>query len=230
MPPAPHPASPQVGVPYASKHKATPTEDAISSASLTQWISVDVTATARVVKELRGRDDYLGARVSPLLLVARAGIEAFKRQPLTVLVDGGVDLGVATVTGRGLTVSKVEHAQSLSLRQLAAALAEVADRGRAGETLPAHAPGSLTVTNVGPFGVDGCAPVVAGDDSVLLCMGAITRKAWVVEVDGEERLAIRDVCELSLSFDQRFIDSERAANFLTDVAAALNDPSRLDLS
>lgn len=234
LPPATSSATGSTAVPvisrsYVSKHKASPREDSISSACLTHWVSVDVSASVQLITKLRARDDYFGARVSPLLLVARSGIEAFKRQPLSGTGDA-VDLGVAIETSRGLAVSQIEHAQSLTLRQLTAALADAIRTARTDDAPLAHSPGSLTVSNVGPFGVDGCAPVIAGDESVLLCVGAITRRPWVLQVDGEERLAIRDVCTLSLSFDQRFIDGERSGRFLADAAAGLNDPSRLDLS
>ena len=117
------------------------------------------------------------------------------------------------------------------MRQLTAALADLIGTARQGRTPPEdNAGGSFTITNVGPFGVDGGTPIINPGESAILCFGAISRKPWVLNVDGEERLAIRDICTLSLSFDHRHIDGEAGSRFLADVAGLMQDPSRLDLA
>ncbi|GAC1380532.1 MAG: dihydrolipoamide acetyltransferase family protein [Marmoricola sp.] len=212
---------------------------AFTAPHVTEWLTIDVTETLVTVRRLKERPDFIGARVSPLLILAKACIEAIGRTPIInstwdrdeVVFKDAVNLGIAAATPRGLMVPNIKHAQSLSLRQLTAALAELIETAREGKTPPAdNAGGSFTITNVGPFGVDGGTPIINPGESAILCFGAITRKPWVVDVEGEERLAIRDVCTLALSFDHRHIDGESGSRFLADVAASMNDPSRLDLS
>ena len=212
---------------------------AFTAPHVTEWLTVDVTETVALVARLRERPDFLGARVSPLLVLSRACIEAIARTPIInstwdqgdVVFKDAVNLGIATATPRGLTVPNIKHAQSLSLRQLAAALADLIDTAREGKTPPAdNLGGSFTITNVGPFGIEGGTPIINPGESAILCFGTISRQPWVVTVDGEERLAIRDVCTLSLSFDHRHIDGESGSRFLADVAAGMRDPSRLDLT
>lgn len=212
---------------------------AFTAPHVTEWLSVDVTETVALVGRLRQRQDFFGARVSPLLILSRACIEAIGRTPIInstwdegdVVFKDAVNLGIATATPRGLTVPNIKHAQSLSLRQLTAALADLIETAREGKTPPAdNLGGSFTITNVGPFGIDGGTPIINPGESAILCFGAIGRQPWVVNVEGEERLAIRDVCTLSLSFDHRHIDGESGSRFLADVAASMRDPGRLDLS
>ena len=212
---------------------------AFTAPHVTEWLTVDVSETLAAVRVLKARPDFIGARVSPLLIVAKACLEAIGRTPIInstwdhdeVVFKDAVNLGIAAATPRGLMVPNIKHAQSLSLRQLTAALADLIETAREGKTPPAdNAGGSFTITNVGPFGVDGGTPIINPGESAILCFGAITRKPWVVEVEGEERLAIRDVCTLALSFDHRHIDGESGSRFLADVAASMRDPSRLDLS
>ena len=212
---------------------------AFTAPHVTEWLTVDVTETVALVSRLRERHDFIGACVSPLLVLARACIEAIGRTPIInstwdqgdVVFKDAVNLGIATATPRGLTVPNIKHAQSLSLRQLTAALADLIETAREGKTPPAdNLGGSFTITNVGPFGIDGGTPIINPGESAILCFGTISRQPWVVNVDGEERLAIRDVCTLSLSFDHRHIDGESGSRFLADVAASMRDPGRLDLT
>lgn len=212
---------------------------AFTAPHVTEWLTIDVSETIALVARLRERTDFIGARVSPLLVLARACIEAIGRVPIInstwdqgdVVFKDAVNLGIATATPRGLTVPNIKHAQSLSLRQLTAALADLIETAREGKTPPAdNLGGSFTITNVGPFGIDGGTPIINPGESAILCFGTISRQPWVVNVDGEERLAIRDVCTLSLSFDHRHIDGEAGSRFLSDVAASMRDPSRLDLT
>lgn len=212
---------------------------AFTAPHVTEWVTVDVTAAVTLVDELRKRPDYLGAKVSPLVVLAKACLEAIGRTPIInsvwdqgeVVFRDSVNLGIAAATPRGLIVPNIKHAQSLTMRQLTAALADLIATAREGRTPPEdNAGGSFTITNVGPFGIDGGTPIINPGESAILCFGAITRKPWVLNVDGEERLAIRDVCTLALSFDHRHIDGEAGSRFLADVAGLMHDPSRLDLA
>jgi len=213
---------------------------AMVASAFTAPVTVDVSASVALANRLRDSADYYGARVSTLLILAKACMEAIGRTPIInstwdqgaseVVFKDSINLGIAAATPRGLIVPNIKHAQSLTLRQLAAELKDLVEVARDGKTPPADTMGgSFTITNVGPFGIDGGTPIINPGESAILCFGAISRQPWVVNVDGEERLAIRDVCTLSLSFDHRHIDGEAGSRFLADVAKSMNDPSGLDL-
>jgi pyruvate dehydrogenase E2 component (dihydrolipoamide acetyltransferase) len=85
--------------------------------------------------------------------------------------------------------------------------------------------GTFTITNVGVFGVDAGTPIINPGESAILCFGAIRKQPWVVEVDGEETIAVRHVTTLALSFDHRHIDGASGSQFLSDVASILEDPA-----
>ncbi|HNM96775.1 MAG TPA: 2-oxo acid dehydrogenase subunit E2, partial [Marmoricola sp.] len=80
-------------------------------------------------------------------------------------------------------------------------------------------------TNVGVFGIDGGTPIINPGESAILCFGASRRTPWVVGTGASERIEIRDVATLALSFDHRHIDGEKGSRFLSDVAAILNSPA-----
>ena len=85
--------------------------------------------------------------------------------------------------------------------------------------------GTFTITNVGVFGVDAGTPIINPGESAILCFGATKRQPWVVGTGADERLEIRDVCTLALSFDHRHVDGEKGSRFLADVAAIMEDPA-----
>ncbi|MFT4287133.1 dihydrolipoamide acetyltransferase family protein [Nocardioides sp.] len=201
---------------------------------VTIWTSVDVTATTRLVERLRREPTYDGIRVSPLLILASACIEALRRHPLLNSVFAGeevvlrhfVNLGIAAATPRGLIVPNIKDADLLSLPDLGRAINRLTDIAREGKTQPKEQQGgTFTITNVGPFGMEGGTPIINPGESAILCLGAVAKRPWAVSSDGEDRLAIRDVCTLSLSFDHRHIDGAAGSAFLADVAAAMTDPS-----
>ncbi|GAB3200627.1 dihydrolipoamide acetyltransferase family protein [Nocardioides hungaricus] len=203
---------------------------------VTEWVSVDVTRTMEFVDRLRTRREFRDVRVSPLLVLARAAMLAMRRTPEInswwdeaageVVFKRYVNLGIAAATPRGLVVPNVKDAESMSLPELAAALGELADTARAGRTQPAEmSGGTFTITNVGPFGVDGGTPIINPDESAILCFGAVRKAPWVVSDDGADEIVVRQVCTLALSFDHRHIDGELGSRFLSDVAGMMQDPA-----
>jgi pyruvate dehydrogenase E2 component (dihydrolipoamide acetyltransferase) len=209
---------------------------AFSAPHVTEWVTVDVTATMRFCERLRARREFRDVRVSPLLVLARAAMLAMRRTPeinswwddaaQEIVYKGYVNLGIAAATPRGLVVPNVKDADQLSLLDLAQALGQLTDTARAGKTQPAEmSGGTFTITNVGVFGVDSGTPIINPGESAILCFGAAKRQPWVVGSGAEERLEIRDVCTLALSFDHRHIDGEKGSRFLADVAAIMEDPA-----
>jgi 2-oxoisovalerate dehydrogenase E2 component (dihydrolipoyl transacylase) len=208
------------------------TASAFTSPHVTEWVSVDVTETMRLVGRLKERREFRDVKVSPLLVLARAVILSMRRTPeinswwdeesQEVVYKGYVNLGIAAATPRGLVVPNVKDADQMSMLELATALGELTATAREGRTQPAEmAGGTFTITNVGVFGVDGGTPIINPGESAIIALGAINKRPWVDE--GE--LCVRDVTTLSLSFDHRHIDGEKGSRFLADVAGLMADPA-----
>ena len=116
----------------------------------------------------------------------------------------------------------------MTMRQLAEAIGELTGTARDGKTQPADmSGGTITITNVGVFGVDSGTPIINPGESAIVCFGAIRKQPWAVtNAAGEDELAIRHVTQLAVSFDHRLIDGELGSRFLADLAAILEDPAR----
>ncbi|ACZ91603.1 dihydrolipoamide acetyltransferase family protein [Streptosporangium roseum] len=207
---------------------------AFTAPHVTEFLQVDVTETMDAVGRLRRLPDFAEVKVSPLLLVAKAVLVAARRYPMInsawdeaaqeIVVKHYVNLGIAAATPRGLLVPNVKDAHAMSLPDLARALGALAETARAGRTQPADmAGGTITITNVGVFGVDAGTPILNPGESVILAFGQVRDMPWVV--DGQ--IVPRRVCTLALSFDHRVVDGELGSLFLRDVGAMLEDPLRM---
>ena len=207
-------------------------QSAFTLPHVTEWVTVDVTRTMEFVERLRARREFREVKVSPLLVLSRAVMLAMRRTPeinswwddaaQEVVYKRYVNLGIAAATPRGLVVPNVKDAESMSLLELAQALNALTNTAREGKTQPAEmSGGTFTITNVGPFGVDGGTPIINPGESAILCFGAVKKQPWVVD----DQIAVRQVCTLALSFDHRHIDGEKGSRFLSDVAGMLEDPA-----
>ncbi|MFG1960581.1 dihydrolipoamide acetyltransferase family protein [Nonomuraea sp. NPDC049028] len=207
---------------------------AFTAPHVTEFLQLDVTETMEAVRRLRTIPDFAEVKVSPLLLVAKAVLTAARRHPMInsswdeaaqeIVVKHYVNLGIAAATPRGLVVPNIKSAHGLSLPELAAELGRLTETARAGRTQPAEmAGGTITITNVGVFGVDTGTPILNPGEAAILAFGQIRDMPWVV--DGE--LAVRKVTTLALSFDHRIVDGELGSLFLRDVGAMLEDPLRM---
>lgn len=204
---------------------------AFTAPHVSEFLTIDVTETMRLVERLRERRDFAGVRLTPLAVVAKAVCLAAARTPEVnarwdeaaqeIVRFDGVNLGIAAATDRGLVVPNVKRADRLALPELAAAIAELAETARAGRTAPAAlAGGTLSITNIGVFGIDAGTPILNPGEAAILAMGAVRRRPW--EHEGE--VALREVMTLSLSFDHRLVDGAEGSRFLADVGAVLADP------
>ncbi len=207
---------------------------AFTAPHVTEFLQVEVGATMDAVARLRDLPEFAGLRVSPLLMVARALLIAVKRHPMInstwdeaaqeIVVKHYVNLGIAAATERGLIVPNVKDAGTLSLPALAGALADLVATARAGKSSPADLTGgTITITNVGVFGVDAGTPILTPPEAAILAFGQVKDAPWVV--DGQ--LAVRPVTTLSLSFDHRIVDGDLGSAVLRDVADMLHDPARM---
>lgn len=204
---------------------------AFTAPHVTEFLQVDVTRTMKAVARLRERPDFADVRVSPLLLVAKALLMAVRRHPEVnaswdeenqeIVVKNYVNLGIAAATERGLVVPNVKDADAMTLPELAAGLKRLTETARAGKTSPADmSGGTITITNVGVFGVDAGTPILNPGEAAILAFGQIRDMPWV----HKGKLRIRKVTTLSLSFDHRLVDGELGSKVLRDIGTALEDP------
>ncbi|HTE73929.1 MAG TPA: dihydrolipoamide acetyltransferase family protein [Actinomycetes bacterium] len=231
----PEPGVRETRVPVKGVRKMTAAAmvgSAFTAPHVTEWVTVDVTRTMELVERLKADRDFRDVKVSPLLVLMKALLLAVRRNPEVnaswdeaaqeIVVKHYVNLGIAAATPRGLVVPNIKDADRMSLRELAEALGALVDTARAGRTQPAEmAGGTITITNVGVFGVDSGTPIINPGESAILCFGQVRPMPWVV--DGE--LAVRQVTQLSLSFDHRLIDGQLGSMFLADIARVLDDPA-----
>jgi len=217
------------------KHTAAAvTASAFTAPHVTEFLQIDMTETMTAVQRLRELPEFEGWRPSPLLLVAKALIVAVARHPMInsswdesaqeIVVKHYVNLGIAAATSRGLLVPNIKNAHALSLPELARALSELATTARDGKTQPAdQAGGTITITNVGVFGVDTGTPILTPGEAAILALGQVKEAPWV----HEGALAVRQVTTLALSFDHRIVDGDLGSAVLRDVGAMLTDPVRM---
>lgn len=207
---------------------------AFTAPHVTEFVTVDVTRTMKLVAELKEDKEMAGVRVNPLLIIAKALLVAIKRNPEVnaawdeanqeIVQKHYVNLGIAAATPRGLIVPNIKDAHDKTLPQLAAALGELVATARDGKTSPAAmAGGTVTITNVGVFGVDTGTPILNPGESAILAVGAIKLQPWV----HKDKVKPRQVTTLALSFDHRLVDGELGSRVLADVAAILEQPKRL---
>ena len=207
---------------------------AFSAPHVTVWVDVDMTRAAELVRRMRAHPGFEGLRPTALTIVSAALIRVAQEHPRinatwrdgpdgpVVTEHSDVNLGVAADTPRGLLVPVVRDAGQLSLQGLARAQKEIIDTARAGRCTPADLTGStVSLTNVGVFGVDGGTPIINPGESAILAMGRVIERPWVV--DGEVRA--RPVMQLSLSFDHRVCDGAQGSRALAGIAAFLAEPA-----
>ncbi|MFF7648888.1 dihydrolipoamide acetyltransferase family protein [Streptomyces sp. NPDC007983] len=239
---APEPVAPAAGarerrVPVKGVRKATAqamVDSAFTAPHVTEFVTVDVTRTMKLVADLKQDPELAGLRVNPLLLVAKALLVAIKRNPdvnaswdqenQEIVHKDYVNLGIAAATPRGLIVPNIKDAHAKTLPELAAALGDLVSTAREGRTSPAAmSGGTVTITNVGVFGIDTGTPILNPGESAILAFGAVKLQPWVHK--GEVKP--RQVTTLALSFDHRLVDGELGSKVLADVAAILERPKRL---
>ncbi|MFH9012823.1 dihydrolipoamide acetyltransferase family protein [Streptomyces sp. NPDC017943] len=197
----------------------------------TCWVDADATELMRARAAMNATG---GPKVSLLALLARICTAALARFPeLNSTVDteareivrfDHVHLGFAAQTDRGLVVPVVRDAHTRDAESLTAEFARLTEAGRAGTLTPADLTGgTFTLNNYGVFGVDGSTPIVNHPEAAMLGVGRIVPKPWVH--DGE--LAVRQVVQLSLTFDHRVCDGGVAGGFLRYVADCVEQPAVL---
>ncbi|MFF0287619.1 dihydrolipoamide acetyltransferase family protein [Streptomyces sp. NPDC005262] len=201
----------------------------------TCWVDADATELMAARAAMNGAGGpSAGPKVSVLALLARICTAALARFPeLNSTVDleareivrlSAVHLGFAAQTERGLVVPVVRDAQSRNAESIGAEIGRLTEAARTGTLTPAELTGgTFTLNNYGVFGVDGSTPIINHPEAAMLGVGRIVPKPWVHQ--GE--LAVRQVVQLSLTFDHRVCDGGTAGGFLRYVADCVEQPALL---
>jgi len=206
-------------------------QSAFTAPHVTEFLTVDVTAAMELLERLKASRTFAGYKLTPLTLAAKAVLIALKRNPTLnsrwdeaaqeIVQFNYVNLGIAAATPRGLTVPNIKDADAMGLLELSAALSELTETARAGKTTRADlAGGTISITNIGVFGIDAGTPILNPGEAAIVALGAVRKAPWV----HNDELAVRQVMSLSLSFDHRLVDGEQGSRFLADVGAILSDP------
>lgn len=209
------------------------TTSAFTAPHVTEWLTIDVTATLELIVELKSDPRFSGIHLTPLLLVAKAMLIAVNRYPDInahwdaaageIVTKHYVNLGIAVASPRGLVVPTIKEAQHMDLATLARALETMISTARDGTLSPEDmAAGTITITNIGALGVDGGTPILVPGEAAILALGAIRERPWVLE----HEIVPRMLTQLAVSFDHRVVDGELGSNFLTAVAEILTSPAR----
>lgn len=207
-------------------------QSAFTAPHVTEFLTIDVTATMELLARLRASKAFEGYKLTPLTIAAKAVLIALRNNPTLnsrwdearqeIIQFNYVNLGIAAATPRGLTVPNIKDADRLTLRELATALSDLTDTARAGKTSPSDlSGGTLSITNIGVFGIDAGTPILNPGEAAIVALGAVRKAPWVVD----DEIAVRQVMSLSLSFDHRLVDGEQGSRFLADLGAILSDPA-----
>jgi 2-oxoisovalerate dehydrogenase E2 component (dihydrolipoyl transacylase) len=213
---------------------AAMTASAFSIPHVTEFLTVDVTRLMELRERLKALPAAADLKLTPLAVVAKALCVAVRSYPLMnaswdeaageIAVKGWVNLGIATDTPTGLLVPNIKDADTLGILDLARELARLTTLARERKAAPADLTGgTITITNVGGFGVETGTPIINPPECAILATGLIAPRPWVV--DGQ--LAVRQLMTTSVSFDHRIVDGAYAAQFLAHLRDLLEDPALL---
>ena len=211
---------------------AAMTASAFSIPHVTEFLTVDATRLVELRDRLRALPAAADLKVTPLAVVAKALCVAVRSYPLMnsswdedagdIVVKGWVNLGIATDTPTGLLVPNIKDADTLGILDLSAELARLTALARERKAAPADLTGgTITITNVGGFGVETGTPIINKPECAIVATGLIAPRPWVV--DGQ--LAVRQLTTTSVSFDHRIVDGAYAAQFLAHLRDLLEDPA-----
>ena len=206
------------------------------STQLTQVTEVDMTRVA----QLRGKakDGFLareGAKLTFLPFFAQAVTEALQQHPALnasmtedlkqITYPDSENVAIAVDTPKGLLVPVIKNASDLGIAGLAKAIGDLGGRARTGDIAPEELTGStFTITNIGSFGALFDTPIINQPNVAILGTGSIVKRPMVVkDVDGNDSIAIRSMCYLSLTYDHRVVDGADAGRFLYTLKTRLEE-------
>jgi 2-oxoglutarate dehydrogenase E2 component (dihydrolipoamide succinyltransferase) len=204
------------------------------AAQLTTVIEVDLTKVAEL--RSRAKQDFQareGVKLTYLPFMARAALDTLREHPK---VNASIDetgteityhdaehLAVAVDTDKGLYVPVIRNAGQLTIPELARRIADIADRTRENKIKPEEmAGGTFTITNTGSRGALFDTPIINQPQVAILGTGAVVKRPVAVTgPDGEDRVEVRPMAYLALSYDHRLVDGADAARFLASLKSRL---------
>jgi pyruvate dehydrogenase E2 component (dihydrolipoamide acetyltransferase) len=222
-------------IPVKGVRKAIATamvKSAFTAPHVSIFVDVDATRTMEYVKRLKNSVDFAGIKVTPLLIMAKAMIWAVRRNRMVnstwtdeeIIVHNFVNLGIAAATPRGLIVPNIKNADQMSMIELAQAIEQLAATARDGRTTPEDMKdGTITITNIGVFGVDTGTPILNPGEVGIVALGSIRKKPWVVD----DEIVVRQITTIGATFDHRVVDGDVASRFVQDVASVIEEPALL---
>lgn len=222
-------------IPVKGVRKAIATamvKSAFTAPHVSIFVDVDATRTMEYVKRLKSSVDFAGIKVTPLLIMAKAMIWAVRRNRMVnstwtdeeIIVHNFVNLGIAAATPRGLIVPNIKDADQMSMIELAQAIEQLAATARDGRTTQDDMKdGTITITNIGVFGVDTGTPILNPGEVGIVALGSIRKKPWVVD----DEIVVRQITTVGATFDHRVVDGDVASRFVQDVASVLEEPALL---
>ena len=206
------------------------------STQLTQVTEVDMTRVAQL--RAKAKDGFLareGAKLTFLPFFAQAVTEALQQHPALnasmtedlkqITYPDSENVAIAVDTPKGLLVPVIKNASDLGIAGLAKAIGDLGGRGRTGDIAPEELTGStFTITNIGSFGALFDTPIINQPNVAILGTGSIVKRPMVVkDVDGNDSIAIRSMCYLSLTYDHRVVDGADAGRFLYTLKTRLEE-------
>ena len=206
------------------------------STQLTQVTEVDMTRVAQL--RAKAKDGFLareGAKLTFLPFFAQAVTEALQQPPALnasmtedlkqITYPDSENVAIAVDTPKGLLVPVIKNASDLGIAGLAKAIGDLGGRARTGDIAPEELTGStFTITNIGSFGALFDTPIINQPNVAILGTGSIVKRPMVVkDVDGNDSIAIRSMCYLSLTYDHRVVDGADAGRFLYTLKTRLEE-------
>ncbi|WP_298586747.1 2-oxoglutarate dehydrogenase, E2 component, dihydrolipoamide succinyltransferase [uncultured Kocuria sp.] len=206
------------------------------AAQLTQVTEVDMTRVAVLRGKAKAKfQEREGAKLTYLPFFAKAVAEAlqahpklnatFKEAEKEIVYNGSENIAIAVDTPKGLLVPVIKNAGDLNLGGLAKQIADLGSRAKDGNITPDDLTGgTFTITNLGSFGALFDTPIINQPQVAILGTGSIVKRPMVVsDADGNDTIAIRQMCYLSLTYDHRLVDGADAGRFLQALKARLEE-------
>lgn len=207
-----------------------------TSVHVSAVVEVDMSKVAKFIN--LKKDDYIkkeNIKLTYMPFIAQAAVKALKEYPLVnssieganILQKKYVNLGIAVaVEPNGLIVPNIKNAEEKSLMGLAKSITAVADKARTKRLIPDDITGgTFTITNYGVFGSLFGTPIINQPEVAILGVGAVVKRAVVVELDGADTIAIKPMMFLTLAHDHRLVDGMLGGRFLKSIKDTLENYS-----
>ena len=173
-----------------------------------------------------------GASLSYVAVVVKAVTETLRKHPTLnsqfaddkIILKQAMNVGIAVAVDNGLIVPVIHNADQLSISGVNARLRDISSRAHAGRLrLDELQGGTFTVNNTGWFGSVVSMPIVNAPEVAILSMEAIVKRPRVIEISGEDVIAVRHMMNMTCSFDHRVLDGAQVGFFLADVRKFLEE-------